>query len=192
MRIVGARALVCGGASGLGAATARRLHASGAEVTIADVDAERGEALARELGARFARCDVTDAAQVDNPVTVTGRDVLGGVATSFDTRVASVRPLADLELRKSAPASVAAGADVPFTLIVVNHGPSTARGVTIRDELPQGMTFRSAEGDCSHSAGVVTCAVGTLPSGASAAVTVIAAAPAGGEVVGQACCLRAR
>jgi NAD(P)-dependent dehydrogenase (short-subunit alcohol dehydrogenase family) len=59
MRIDGAQALVAGGASGLGAATARRLHAAGARLTIADVNAERGEALAAELGARFVVCDVT-------------------------------------------------------------------------------------------------------------------------------------
>ena len=62
MHIEGASALVAGGASGLGAATARRLHAAGATVTIADLNAERGEALAAELGDRaaFAACDVTD------------------------------------------------------------------------------------------------------------------------------------
>jgi 3-hydroxyacyl-CoA dehydrogenase / 3-hydroxy-2-methylbutyryl-CoA dehydrogenase len=65
MRIEGATALVAGGASGLGAATARRLAAGGAQVTIADIDAETGEALAAELGARFAACDVTDPAQVE-------------------------------------------------------------------------------------------------------------------------------
>src|SRR5918994_4897366 len=59
MRIDGSRALVAGGASGLGAATARRLHAAGAELTIADVNAERGEALADELGGAFVACDVT-------------------------------------------------------------------------------------------------------------------------------------
>jgi NAD(P)-dependent dehydrogenase (short-subunit alcohol dehydrogenase family) len=59
MRIEGARALVAGGASGLGAATARRLAGAGAEVTIADLNAEAGEALAGELGARFVACDVT-------------------------------------------------------------------------------------------------------------------------------------
>jgi 3-hydroxyacyl-CoA dehydrogenase / 3-hydroxy-2-methylbutyryl-CoA dehydrogenase len=70
MRIDGARALVCGGASGLGAATARRLHEAGALVTIADVADERGGELARELGERaaFAHCDVTDAAAVDEAV----------------------------------------------------------------------------------------------------------------------------
>ena len=52
MRIEGASALVAGGASGLGAATARALHESGASVVIADLNAERGEALAAELGER--------------------------------------------------------------------------------------------------------------------------------------------
>ena len=72
MRIEGSGALVAGGASGLGAATARRLAADGARLTIADVNAERGEALAGELGAQFARCDVTDAAQVQAAVEAAG------------------------------------------------------------------------------------------------------------------------
>jgi 3-hydroxyacyl-CoA dehydrogenase/3-hydroxy-2-methylbutyryl-CoA dehydrogenase len=61
MRIEGVSALVAGGASGLGAATATRLHELGARVTIADVNAERGEALAASLGdgARYVRTDVT-------------------------------------------------------------------------------------------------------------------------------------
>ncbi|HEX2359819.1 MAG TPA: SDR family NAD(P)-dependent oxidoreductase [Solirubrobacterales bacterium] len=52
MRIEGASALVAGGASGLGAATARVLHGRGASVVIADLNAEKGEALAAELGER--------------------------------------------------------------------------------------------------------------------------------------------
>ena len=62
MRIEGKGALVAGGASGLGEATARTLHAAGARVTIADLNAEKGEALASELGERasFVAADVTD------------------------------------------------------------------------------------------------------------------------------------
>ena len=52
MKIEGASALVAGGASGLGAATARALHERGASVVIADLNAEKGEALAAELGDR--------------------------------------------------------------------------------------------------------------------------------------------
>jgi 3-hydroxyacyl-CoA dehydrogenase/3-hydroxy-2-methylbutyryl-CoA dehydrogenase len=66
MQIDGAAALVAGGASGLGAATARALHQAGARVVIADLNAELGEALASELGdmASFAQTDVTDAEAV--------------------------------------------------------------------------------------------------------------------------------
>ncbi|MGH2949019.1 MAG: SDR family NAD(P)-dependent oxidoreductase [Solirubrobacteraceae bacterium] len=72
MRIEGSSALVAGGASGLGAATARRLHSAGAAVTIADLNAERGRALADELGAAFAECDVTQADQVQAAVKAAG------------------------------------------------------------------------------------------------------------------------
>jgi NAD(P)-dependent dehydrogenase (short-subunit alcohol dehydrogenase family) len=70
MRIEGSGALVAGGASGLGAATASRLGAAGADVTIADLNEERGQALAAELGARFVACDVTRPEQVQAAVEV--------------------------------------------------------------------------------------------------------------------------
>ena len=68
MRIEGSSAIVVGGASGLGAATVRRLHAAGALVTIADVNAEKGQALASELGLEFVACDVREEAQVQAAV----------------------------------------------------------------------------------------------------------------------------
>ncbi len=68
MRIEGSSAIVVGGASGLGAATVRRLHATGALVTIADVNAEKGQALASELGLEFLACDVREEAQVQAAV----------------------------------------------------------------------------------------------------------------------------
>jgi NAD(P)-dependent dehydrogenase (short-subunit alcohol dehydrogenase family) len=68
MKIDGASALVAGGASGLGAATARRLHAGGAHVTIADLNEEKGTALAAELSAAFVPCNVADTEQVQAAV----------------------------------------------------------------------------------------------------------------------------
>jgi len=70
MEIEHSGALVAGGASGLGEATARRLHAAGAYVVIADRNEERGTALAGELGERaaFAAADVTDPASVEAAV----------------------------------------------------------------------------------------------------------------------------
>ncbi|HEU4598886.1 MAG TPA: SDR family NAD(P)-dependent oxidoreductase [Solirubrobacterales bacterium] len=64
MEIAGAGALVAGGASGLGEATSRGLAEAGAKVVIADLNAERGEALAAEIGAEFVAADVTDEAAV--------------------------------------------------------------------------------------------------------------------------------
>jgi len=65
MKLAGSVALVTGGASGLGAATVRRLVAGGAKAVIVDRDEARGSALAQELGVVFAKADVTDAAQVE-------------------------------------------------------------------------------------------------------------------------------
>jgi NAD(P)-dependent dehydrogenase (short-subunit alcohol dehydrogenase family) len=64
MDLNGIGALVAGGASGLGEATARELAARGARVTVADLNEERGAALAGEIGGAFAAADVTDEAQV--------------------------------------------------------------------------------------------------------------------------------
>lgn len=58
-------AVITGGASGLGAATARRLASRGVKVALFDVDAARGEALAAELGGIFCAVDVTNEDQVD-------------------------------------------------------------------------------------------------------------------------------
>jgi NAD(P)-dependent dehydrogenase (short-subunit alcohol dehydrogenase family) len=58
-------AVITGGASGLGAATARALADKGVRVAILDLNAEAGESLARALGGHFARCDVTSEESVD-------------------------------------------------------------------------------------------------------------------------------
>ena len=70
----GKRAIVTGGASGIGEAVVRRLAAQGARVMIADIAPERGEQLAAELSAAggdvfFCRVDVADAASVEAGVT---------------------------------------------------------------------------------------------------------------------------
>ena len=77
MHIEGKNALVAGGASGLGAATVRALHAAGANVTIADLNPDRGAALADELGVSFVAADVTDPEQVATAVAhAAGQDGL--------------------------------------------------------------------------------------------------------------------
>jgi len=65
MQIQGQAAIVTGGASGLGAATVRRLITSGARVAVFDRQVEAGRALAAELGAQFYEVDVTKTQDVD-------------------------------------------------------------------------------------------------------------------------------
>jgi NAD(P)-dependent dehydrogenase (short-subunit alcohol dehydrogenase family) len=64
MDVKGVAALVTGGASGLGEATARALAAQGARVAIFDLNVERGTALAHELGGHFFAANVSDDASV--------------------------------------------------------------------------------------------------------------------------------
>ncbi len=59
MNLAGASAVVTGGASGIGEASARQLTDLGARVVIADLNEERGQAVASELGGLFVRCDVS-------------------------------------------------------------------------------------------------------------------------------------
>jgi 3-hydroxyacyl-CoA dehydrogenase / 3-hydroxy-2-methylbutyryl-CoA dehydrogenase len=70
MQIQGSGALIAGGASGLGEATARALSERGADLVIADLNEERGSALAGELSsnAQFVKADVTDPDQVQAAV----------------------------------------------------------------------------------------------------------------------------
>jgi NAD(P)-dependent dehydrogenase (short-subunit alcohol dehydrogenase family) len=60
MDINGASAIVTGGASGIGAATARRLAAKGAKVVVADLQEDKGSELAKEIGGAFCKVDVTN------------------------------------------------------------------------------------------------------------------------------------
>ena len=78
MHISAARAVVTGGASGLGHAVARHFIAQGATVTMLDVQAENGERAARELGERafFVQCDVTSESAVNA--------AMGAAATAMD------------------------------------------------------------------------------------------------------------
>jgi NAD(P)-dependent dehydrogenase (short-subunit alcohol dehydrogenase family) len=62
MDIAGKVFIVTGGASGLGEGTARMLAANGAKVVIADLQADKGQALANELGGAFVKCDVSQEA----------------------------------------------------------------------------------------------------------------------------------
>jgi NAD(P)-dependent dehydrogenase (short-subunit alcohol dehydrogenase family) len=70
MKLSGHAALVTGGASGLGAATARALAGAGAKVAVLDVNAEAAAAVAKEIGGIALRCDVADAKSAEETVAL--------------------------------------------------------------------------------------------------------------------------
>jgi NAD(P)-dependent dehydrogenase (short-subunit alcohol dehydrogenase family) len=82
MRVEGAVAAVFGGASGLGEATARRLAAAGARVLVADLDEERGAAVAGEIDGAHVLCDVADSASVEDAVAAA--EELGDLRIAVD------------------------------------------------------------------------------------------------------------
>jgi NAD(P)-dependent dehydrogenase (short-subunit alcohol dehydrogenase family) len=92
MDISGKVFIVTGGASGLGEGTVRMLAASGGKVVVADMQAERGEAVARETGGVFVKCDVSQ--EADGQAAVAAAVKLGklmglvncaGIATAAKT-----------------------------------------------------------------------------------------------------------
>jgi len=97
-RFAGKSAVITGGASGIGEATARLLTAEGARVVIADLNDERGTALAKELGGTYVRTDVTRESDVEAAVATAVREygrldimvnsagVLGAIGSIMETR----------------------------------------------------------------------------------------------------------
>jgi NAD(P)-dependent dehydrogenase (short-subunit alcohol dehydrogenase family) len=75
MDIVGKVFIITGGASGLGEGTARMLAANGGQVVIADLQVDKGQALAAELGGSFVRCDVSQ--ESDGRAVVAAATALG-------------------------------------------------------------------------------------------------------------------
>ncbi|MGM7645058.1 SDR family NAD(P)-dependent oxidoreductase [Nocardia sp. JW2] len=82
MQISGSSALVVGGTGGLGAATARRLHAAGAKVVVADVADDKGKELENELGIRYVHTDATSEESVG--AAIEQAQALGPLRISVD------------------------------------------------------------------------------------------------------------
>jgi uncharacterized repeat protein (TIGR01451 family)/fimbrial isopeptide formation D2 family protein len=105
--------------------------------------------------------------------------------TGEPTQVTPVAPNADISVAKSqpSPAIVNSGGTITYTITVTNNGPATAMNVVVTDTLPTGITFQSATGGGTHSAGVVTWngtttpALSSLANGASQVFTVVVNAP---------------
>ena len=99
-RLAGRVALVTGGASGIGLATARRFVADGARVVVGDIDEKRLDAVADDLGDAVAtqRCDVTDEDDVAR-LADAAVERFGGLDIAFaNAGTATIAPVVDLPL----------------------------------------------------------------------------------------------
>jgi len=95
MKLQGQAAIVTGGASGLGAATARKLAAQGAKVAVADLNTKLAEDLAKEIGGIAVHCDVADAASGEAAIVAAAKAhgparVLVSIAARSPTRARSI------------------------------------------------------------------------------------------------------
>jgi NAD(P)-dependent dehydrogenase (short-subunit alcohol dehydrogenase family) len=189
MNIEGSGALVAGGASGLGEATVRRLHGQGAVVTIADVNAERGEALAAELGTSFVACDVREEDQVREAVDAAAQ-ADGGLrisvccaGTGFAQKIAGSRGPHALE-----PFAVIIAINLIGTFNVLRHAASAMLGNEPLEDGERGVCINTASiaaydgqvGQVAYSASKGGVVGMTLPAArdlASAGIRVVTIAP---------------
>ncbi|MBS0406927.1 MAG: 3-hydroxyacyl-CoA dehydrogenase [Proteobacteria bacterium] len=111
MQIKGNVFIVTGGASGLGEGTARMLASAGGKVVIADMQADKGETVARELGGAFVQCDVSS--EADGLAVVAKATSLGRLAGLVNC--AGIAP-AEKTVGKSGPHKL----DVYTRTIMVN------------------------------------------------------------------------
>lgn len=94
----GHRALVTGGGSGIGRATARRMGEEGAVVSVVDVDADAAHAVADEIGGHAFAADVTDATATAEAVTAAAV-AMGGLSVAFNNAgVGWIQPLHEYDL----------------------------------------------------------------------------------------------
>ncbi len=102
--LAGRRALVTGGASGIGLATVRRFAQEGAAVTVVDLNEQAGRAAAGEVGGTFARCDVSRSAEVAEAFAAAEK-AMGGLDLVYlnagvSTGTAEIDELTDEEYRR--------------------------------------------------------------------------------------------
>ena len=137
-------------------------------------------------GSTTLHFDVTVSATPGDYVNNAGAVAAGfTVVPTGDSAPVTVVPAADLSIAKTdSPDPVTVGKDLSYSLLVSNHGPQDAAGVSVTDALPAGATLVSSSttvGSCSGTA-TVTCDLGTLANGASATVTIVVRPGSAGQL----------
>ncbi|MFJ3694613.1 isopeptide-forming domain-containing fimbrial protein [Streptomyces sp. NPDC090052] len=126
--------------------------------------------------------------QISNTATASYENRLGDkpetLTSTSNEQVTQVKPAADLTVAKAADATtVTVGQTVTYRITVHNAGPNQATGVTVADQLPDGLTFLSADGTPgTYDPATGKWAVGDLPDGATATLVLRAKATKAGLI----------
>jgi uncharacterized repeat protein (TIGR01451 family) len=127
---------------------------------------------------------------ITNNASVAGAETDPSSANNSASAQTTVNPVADLSLAKSdSPDPLPVGGTLTYNLTVHNNGPSGATGVTLTDNLPAGVTYQSSsssQGSCGHSAGVVTCNLGSLVNGGTATASITVTPQSDGTITNTA------
>ncbi len=117
---------------------------------------------------------IVDGTEITNSVVVSSVTATEVVTAEVAHTVTQPLPTAvDLAVSKDGPATVVAGEEITYTVVVTNNGGATATGVALVDALPDGVSY--VRGDATQGSCVegVTCNLGTLAPDASATITVV-------------------
>jgi uncharacterized repeat protein (TIGR01451 family)/fimbrial isopeptide formation D2 family protein len=149
--------------------------AASGTVTCLVGDLADGESAERQVTVTVPRAlaDTT----VVNSAKVKGDQADDEPANDEDSAETTVGPSADISIVKTGPNRVNANGTMTWTLAINNAGPSTATGVKVADQLPAGVELVSATPTQGSCAGAIECQLGTLPSGGSAQIQVVAHVP---------------
>jgi NAD(P)-dependent dehydrogenase (short-subunit alcohol dehydrogenase family) len=135
MDLRGKVAAITGGASGLGAATARAVAQAGGHAAILDLDRERGQALATEIGGSYHALDVTDAAACADAVDAVAREE-GGLHLAVTC--AGIAPAARVVGRDGAPHDADLFARVIAVNLLGSFNAAAAAAAVMARGTPQG------------------------------------------------------
>jgi uncharacterized repeat protein (TIGR01451 family) len=124
----------------------------------------------------------TAAGSATNTACVRGNEADNNSANNCASVTSQVKPNnADLSIMKTGPAFAQSGGSITYQIAVSNAGPADATNVTVNDPLPAGESLVTATPSQGSCAGAVTCNLGTILTGGSATVTIVAnvTAPSG-------------
>jgi uncharacterized repeat protein (TIGR01451 family) len=110
-----------------------------------------------------------------NTATVSTSTIDAIAGNDSDTESTPLVTSADLAITKTGPASVTAGTDLVYTVVVTNNGASDALAASVADSTPPGLSFVSNTGDCTTA---YPCALGAVPAGESRTITTTYSVPA--------------